>query len=175
MKTITEILAAFAELPEEERTKVTEEQRELVAKAFGMQLRKPEEETEQAKLRAQVPLLEDRVQVLSREKQEVSSRLSALLSEKHNAERQALIEACLKEGRITPVNREVWEKQFDADPEGTRKLLQAQQPVVDMGTRGTPAGGGELGGQPFTASQKLALKSLGLSDEKIAAIEKEGV
>lgn len=173
--TIIEILAAINELPEAERAKISPEQRELIAKAFTLQLQKPEKEQELTKLKNQVPLLEDRVQVLSKEKQEISSRLSGLLAEKHAAERKALIEACLKEGKITPKNKEAWEKQFDADPAGTRKLLEAQQPVVDMSTRGSStAGTGELAGQPLTAQQKAALLALGVSEAKIALLEKEG-
>lgn len=175
MKTLEEILAALGELGVEEMAKITDEHRELVTRIFQIAIPEPapapQADAQVQELTAKAVLLEERVSLLAAEKQELEQELANVRAERHVAAREALMAQALEAGKITPKNRAAWEKQFDADPEGTRGLLEAQEPVVDMRVLGTAAGGGELSGTPFTEKQRAALRALGLSEARIAEIE----
>ena len=52
-------------------------------------------------------------------------------------ERDQVIEKAMSEGRIEPSRREHWQKAWDADPEGARKMIEGLSPnLVPMAAEG---------------------------------------
>jgi ATP-dependent protease ClpP protease subunit len=145
-KTVTELLAELQQLSEEERAQLSEEDRKKIAELFGFA--KLEQQiadlTGSVKaLQEKASLQEEKLALLQAEKDTAAKEAADLRLEKARAEKTQAIEAALAAGKIAPVNRALWEALYDKDPEGTRKLLEAQQPVVDLGERGTATGGEE--------------------------------
>ncbi|HUV08065.1 MAG TPA: head maturation protease, ClpP-related [Spirochaetia bacterium] len=171
LDTLTKILEAFSELSDEEKAKMTAEDRKAVTEIFGFEVPVVESTdlTETVEnLQAKVALQGEQIDLLLNEKQEVSKELANLKKEKLTTEKTQVIEQALSEGRITPKNRERWEDQYDRDPEGTKNLLEKQEPVVDLSVRGTGAGGEEPEENPEVSEKnRAAYKKMGLSDEQI--------
>jgi len=167
LKTLTAILVALSALSDEERAKATDEDKKKVAEIFGfdeLEKKIAELEASMKDHQQKVALQEEKISLLLNEKQEVSKELAGLKKTKTQTEKHQVIEKALSEGRITPKNRSRWEEQYDRDPEGTRKLLELQEPVVDLSTRGTGTGGDES--SMNAEEQKMADKA-GLSKEEI--------
>ena len=146
VKTLAVILAALYALSDEERAKTTDEDKKKVAEIFdfdGLEKKSTELAESVKDLKAKVELQEEKISLLLNEKQEVSKELADLKAKNAQTEKHQVIEKALSEGKITPKNRTRWEEQYDRDPEGTKKLLEEQEPVVDLSTRGTGAGGDE--------------------------------
>lgn len=71
------------------------------------------------------------------------------------ADRNKVIGTALKEGKLLPKHKEVWEKKFMENPEGTRELLATlEKPVVSL-TEDGGAGDGSEGG---TVGAQISLK-----------------
>ncbi|HUW34103.1 MAG TPA: head maturation protease, ClpP-related, partial [Planctomycetota bacterium] len=122
-----------------------------------------EKEGQIASLQAQNAQLKGQNELLLSENQEKAKELDALKRERMLEAKTACIEKALADGRITPKNRTRWEEAFDANPEATRVLLEAQEPVVALGeTVGTGDGGGEL-----DPEEKTLLDKMGISDEDV--------
>jgi len=102
-----------------------------------------EEIAELTKKLAKVELKVEKFDLVLSEKQDLAKELADLKAKIVKDEKEQVIEKALSEGKITPKNRTRWEEQYDRDPEGTKKLLEEQEPVVDLSTRGTGAGGDE--------------------------------
>lgn len=120
-----------------------------------------EKEGRIASLQVEITQLKGQAELLLSENQEKAKELDALKRAQMLEAKNACIEKALAEGRITPKNREQWEEAFDANPEATRALLEAQEPVVALGeTVGTGDGGGEL-----DPEEKALLSKMGISDE----------
>jgi ATP-dependent Clp endopeptidase proteolytic subunit ClpP len=106
----------------------------------------------------------EKITLLQAEKDAAAKEAADLRLKKYRAEKAEAIETALKAGKIAPVNRALWEEQYDKDPEGTRKLLEAQQPVVDLTERGVATGGEE----PDWTPEELAMAAkAGISKEQI--------
>jgi len=142
--------------------------RERIVKIFGFEEREAEK-AELSKsiedLQKKVALQDEKINLLLNEKQEASKELADLRAKNAKTEKRRIIEEALSEGKITPKNRVRWEEQYDRDPEGTRKLLEKQEPVVDFSTHGTGAGGDES--SLNEEEQEMATKA-GLDKETVA-------
>jgi hypothetical protein len=57
---------------------------------------------------------------------------------------QTAIDAAVKEGKITPAQRDFYEKSALADLDGFKSLVASMRPVVDFKERGTGADGAKL-------------------------------
>jgi hypothetical protein len=161
--TLEEVLAALQGLPEEERKKATEEQKSKAARALGITI--PVDNSKALEeAQAAGRLKDEQIALLQAEKNTAAKEAADLRLERTRAEKTQAIEAALAAGKIAPVNRELWEKQYDKDPEGTRALLAAQQPVVDLGERGVAAGGEE---SELTVEELAMAAKAGLSEEDV--------
>jgi phage I-like protein len=109
--------------------------------------------------------LQEKLDLVLSEKQEIAKELADLKAKNTKAEKEQIIEKALSEGRITPKNRSKWEQAFDKDPEGTKALLETQDPVVDFTTKGTGAGGEET--DPMSAEEKKVHEAFGHSEEDV--------
>jgi len=169
MRTLNEILVALSELSEEETAKATDEDKQRIAQIFdfaGLEAKNVGlVETVEA-LQRKVALQEEKINLLLTENQEKTRQLDELKRARSLAEKDQVIEKALSEGRITPRNRAQWEAQYDKDPEGTKKLLEAQQPVVDLSVRGTGAGG-EESDELSEGEGKKILSKMGYSEKEI--------
>lgn len=100
-------------------------------------------ETEVAELKAKVENEQEKVKLILSEKQDLAKELADLKAKISKEEKEQVIEEALSKGKITPKNRQKWEEAFDKDPEGTKILLETQDPVVDLSIHGTGTGGTE--------------------------------
>ncbi len=169
VKTLNEILVALSKLSKEEMATATDEEKQRVAQIFdfaGMEAKNAGlVETAEA-LGRKLALQEEQIHLLLTENQEKTRQLEELKRARSLAEKDKVIEKALSEGRITPRNRAQWEAQYDKDPEGTQKLLEAQQPVVDLSARGTGAGGEESDALSEGEGKKI-LSKMGYSEKQI--------
>jgi ATP-dependent Clp endopeptidase proteolytic subunit ClpP len=117
-----------------------------------------------AELKAKVETEKEKTTLILSEKQDLAKELADLKMLNAQTEKNQVIEKALSEGKITPKNRARWEEQYDRDPEGTKKLLEEQEPVVDFSTRGTGAGGDEAS---LNAEEQEMAEKAGLSKEDI--------
>jgi len=167
LKTLTVILAALYALSDEERAKATEEDKKQVAEIFGFdELEKKNTELAESMkdLQQKDGLKDDKIVLLLNEKQELAKELTDLKAKNAQTEKHQIIEKALSEGKITPKNRSRWEETFDKDPEGTKKLLAEQEPVVDFNVYGTGAGGDEAS---LSQEEKEKFEKAGLSEEEV--------
>jgi ATP-dependent protease ClpP protease subunit len=168
MKTLNQVLDALAALPEEERAKATEEDKKKIAELFGFSALEAKiaelAETSKALLE-KVGLQEQKIDLLLKENEAKAKELADLKLEKFRTEKIQAIEKALAGGKIAPVNRDLWEEQYDKDPEGTRKLLENQQPVVDFSERGVATGGEEQ--EVMSETERKYHKALGHSEDDI--------
>jgi phage I-like protein len=169
MKTLSEVLAVLFALAEDEFKKATKDEKDKVAKAFGLPIEGTLDATlsdKVTKLEASVSLQKQQVETLLAENKEKGAEVATLKAKLLANEKNEVIEKALSEGRITPKTKEKWEALFAKDPEGTKALLAEQPPVVDMSTRGTGDAGtpDENGWTP--EEKKLAAKA-GVTDKTI--------
>lgn len=160
MKTLTAVLAALFALGADELAKATDKDRAEVRKALGLR-----DDSTVKDLEGRLALAEERVELLAKENRDKTAELAEIKRGQIDGRRDAVIEAALKDGKITPKNRERWEQMFAKDPEGTEALLSAQEPVVDMESHGTGEVPSEISDED-EASAKLA----GLSVEQYLAL-----
>ena len=123
-----------------------------------------EEIAELTKKLAKVELKVEKFDLVLSEKQDLAKELADLKAKIVKDEKEQVIEKALSEGKITPKNRTRWEEQYDRDPEGTKKLLELQESVVDFSTQGTGAGGDE---SSLNAEEQEMADKAGLSKEDI--------
>jgi len=117
------------------------------------------------KLKDQITLRDEKIDLLLSEKGELAKELADLKAERFKVEKHQVIEKALSKGKIIPRNRAAWEAQFDQDPAGIRAILEDMKPVVDFKVYGTGAGGEEKDSDD-TIDPRLA-KQLDLTDEEI--------
>jgi ATP-dependent Clp endopeptidase proteolytic subunit ClpP len=151
--TAGEVPVAPEKAPDEAQaqTKALQDENEELRKANAQQAETIKSQTE-------------KIALLQAEKDAAAKEAADLRLEKYRAEKAQAIEGALEAGKIAPVNRALWEEQYEKDPEGTRKLLEAQQPVVDLGERGIAAGGEE---SDWTPEELEKARKAGLSKETI--------
>jgi len=167
MKTLKEILEALFSLGDEEKGKLTDGEKKQVAEYFGfaeVESKNIELSDQVSDLQQKVELQDEKIDLLLNENKEKSKELSEVKKEKQDAEKTDVIEKALSEGKITPKNRADWEELYDKDPEGAKKLLEAQDPVIDLSERGTGDKGQEV---QFTAEEKETFDKMGISDETV--------
>lgn len=94
-------------------------------------------------LQAKLSAAEERMALLLQENQALTAKIAEYEATSKAAHRKAVIDAALAAGKIAPKNRERWERAYDSDPENTEALLKDKGAEIDLGIRGTSAGGGE--------------------------------
>lgn len=170
---IEKLMEDLKELSDEQRAVLMPEQKAEIVAALGIVI--PEDKSKAVEeLQAKATVQEEKITLLAQEREALIKERDALKAEKLLAAKAQLIEGALATGKIVPKNRAQWEAMFDKDPEGTRKLLEQQHPVVDFRSLGSGAGGAEGQGVPLTERQRKMLKDLGVSDKSIENLEKKG-
>jgi len=161
MKTLKEVLAVLLALSDDERAKITDEDREAITKALGITL--TDDSQKIVELTNQVSVTEEKLGLVLKENREMSEQLKAHKDTEHQANRDKVIEAALEDGRILERNREAWETAFDRDPEGTEKLLSEKGKEIDFDKHGT-----SRGKESSTMSEEAikAAKTAGLTPEE---------
>ena len=163
METLKEILDALFALGDEERGKATDEDRGKVAKFLGIKLSEGTDADTQ-KLADESALLKRQLTAVMSERDGLAQQIADSNKAKLAERKATVIELAIKSGKILPVNREVWEQAFDANPENTEKLLLVKGAEVDLSEHGSGTGGGE---QKFAAAEIQTFHKLGLTDEDI--------
>ena len=163
-KSLGQLLEELAALPEEELRKATDEQKSQVAESLGIAVPVDNSKTLE-ELEAAGRLKDEKIALLQAEKDAAAKEAADLKLEKAKAEKVQAIEGALRAGKIAPVNRALWEALYDKDPEGTRELLEAQQPVVDLSEKGTGAGGEEQ--EVMSEAERKYHKGLGHTEEDL--------
>jgi len=78
---------------------------------------------------------------LQEENKRLSERVAKLEATNQENEWQRLSEAAMREGRLTPKMAEKLKARFFKDPEGTKEVLEALEPVVSMKEQGSASQG----------------------------------
>jgi phage I-like protein/cation transport regulator ChaB len=102
----------------------------------------------------------------------LTDRVAKLENDQLEGERDRVIEAAIKDGKVTPVAREKWEKMYMKDPQGTTELIADLGVVIDAketGGDGGPAGDSGAGAK-LDAAVEAKMKETG-SDYAVALKE----
>jgi hypothetical protein len=134
MKTLAEIIGVLLALSTDELGKATDDQKDEIAKALGLELA---DDKELSVLRDKVSVSEDKIKVLASENRDLSEQVKAYKDAEAKADRDTVIEKALSDGKILPKNRETWERLFEADPEGTKQILDAKGKEIDYDKAGS--------------------------------------
>jgi len=144
VNTLSEILEALFSLGTEEREKATDEQRDKIAKFFGIKLGDGSEaEVKLTEAKQALELKDEKLALVLDENKELSKKLADIQAKQLATRKAEVIEKALSEGKILPKNREKWEGMFDKDPDGTADLLAEKGSEVDLGEVGKGTGGAE--------------------------------
>lgn len=138
MNTLAEIISALLALSADELGKATDEDRGQIAEALGIELSDAQPIDE---LENKLAVEQDKVKTLMSENTELAEELAGYRESEKKAARDKVIEAAMEEGKILPKNREDWERIYDADPEGTAKLLAEKAKEIDYDKDGTSRSG----------------------------------
>ena len=139
-----EIMKAYGELSEEDRSRLAEE--------WGLVPR------------AQIDQLEGRTAVLEKANTQMAEAEQQRL-EAERAERKATaIKAALEDGRVKPAEREFWEGRFDADADGTAEVLDRMPKSLLMTEIGTDYAGDQ---DDLSAHEQAALAGMGYTAEQL--------
>lgn len=152
METLQEVIKALFALPDEEKGKLDEGQRQKLAELAGVE----------QNFAAELKLRDEKITLLEKQNREYAEQLKKINEERHNTRKAEVIEKALAEGKITPKSKALYEQMFDKDAEWCEKLLSEKGPEVDLEARGTGAGGGEGAIQLSEEEKKL-----GLSEEDL--------
>lgn len=164
---LSEILTALFALSQEERAEVSKEDREKIAEALGFELA---DSQKIAELEGKVQVADDKLQVVLSENRDMSEALKAYKDTERKASRDKVIEAALEDGKILEKNRPEWERLFDADPEGTEKVLSAKGKEIDFEKHGTSKGADAV---RLSDVDKRAAADAGMTPEEYAALMRE--
>lgn len=134
MNTLVEVLTALFALSDDEREKVTDEDRAKLAQVLGIELA---DSTEIDQLKGKIAADEAKLNTLLSENRELNESLTQFRDAEKTAKRDKVIEAALADGKIIGKNRAQWEALYDADPEGTEKVLSEKGKEIDFDQHGT--------------------------------------